>query len=132
MQNFDIPLHDIKPLVEIEEYSLYYFAGFVTLALFLVGGILYLVYVWFKRKSVFNKRKEHFKLLNSLDLRDAKSAAYAITAYGSTFANDSPRHTQMYKNLTQRLEIYKYKKNVDAFDKESIGYIELYKGMIDV
>ena len=132
MQNFDIPLHDIKPIVEVGEYSLYYFAGFVGLTLFLVGAVIYLFYVWFKKRKAFNIKKEHMKLLNSLDLTQTKSAAYAITAYGATFADDSPRHAEMYKNLTQRLEIYKYKKSVEPFDSETLGYIELYKGMIDV
>ncbi|EDZ61575.1 hypothetical protein SMGD1_2157 [Sulfurimonas gotlandica GD1] len=38
----------------------------------------------------------------------------------------------MYDNLVQRLESYKYKKQVDEFDSEVKGYIEVYKGMIDV
>jgi hypothetical protein len=38
----------------------------------------------------------------------------------------------MYENLINRLEVYKYKKDVDAYDGEIIGYIELYKEMIDV
>lgn len=132
MQNFDIPLHDIKPIVAIEEYSLYYFLGLVSLALLLACGIIYLLYVWLKRKKAFNIRKEHSKLLNALDLSETKKAAYAITAYGATFAEDSPGHLEMFKNLAQRLEVYKYKKSVDAFDSETIGYIELYRGMIDV
>lgn len=132
MQNIDIPLHDIKPLVDIQEYSLYYFLGLVSLAIFLACAIAYLLYLWFKRRKAFNIRKEHSKLLNAVDLSETKKAAYAITAYGATFAEDSPRHLEMYKNLTQRLEVYKYKKSVEAFDPETIGYIELYKGMIDV
>jgi len=36
-QSYDIPLHDIKPIVEIEEYSLYYFLGFASFALVLVA-----------------------------------------------------------------------------------------------
>ena len=132
MQNLDIPLHDIKPIVDIQEYSLYYFIGLVSLAIFLACGISYLLYLWFKRRNTFNVRKEHIKLLNSLDLSETKNSAYAITAYGAIFADDSPRHGEMYKNLANRLEVYKYKKSVDAFDSETIGYIELYKGMIDV
>lgn len=132
MQNFDIPLHDIKPIVDIQEYSLYYFVGLISVVVFLACGIAYLLYLWFKRRKTFNIRKEHMKLINSLDLSETKKAAYAITVYGVTFADDSPRHVQMYKNLAKRLEVYKYKKSVDAFDDEAIGYIELYKGMIDV
>lgn len=132
VQSYDIPLHDIKPIVEIEEYSLYYFLGTAFLISVLLFGALYLLYKWFNRRKAFNIRKEHFKLLNSLDLNDAKHSAYAITLYCATFKDDSPRHQEMYDNLTSRLETYKYKKSVENFDDETVGYIELYKGMLDV
>lgn len=131
-QSYDIPLHDIKTIIEVQEYSLYTLLGvgfFATLALF---GLGYLIYVWYKKRNKFNLKKEHFRLLRTLDLSDAKSAAYAITLYGATFRDDSPRHQEMYENLTSRLEVYKYKKNVAPFDGETLGYIELYRGMIDV
>ena len=131
-QNYDIPLHDIKPLLEIQEYSLYYLIGVSIVVAFVLFAILYLILKWIKMRNAFNIRKEHFKLLNAVDLSDAKRAAYDITFYGHTFSNDSQRHSEMYKNLLDRLESYKYKKNVDAIDSEVIGYIELYRGMIDV
>lgn len=131
-QNYDIPLHDIKPLLEIEEYSLYYLIGVSAIAVFILFAIIYLVLKWLKNRNAFNIRKEHFKLLNQVDLSDAKKAAYDITFYGNSFSDDSPRHSEMYKNLVDRLESYKYKKSVDKIDSEVIGYIELYRGMIDV
>lgn len=131
-QNYDIPLHDIKPLLEIQEYSLYYLIGVSTVVAFAVFAILYLVLKWIKNRNAFNIRKEHFKLLNAVDISDAKRAAYDITFYGNTFSDDSPRHSEMYKNLLERLDSYKYKKNVDAIDSEVIAYVELYRGMIDV
>jgi flagellar biosynthesis/type III secretory pathway M-ring protein FliF/YscJ len=132
MQGDEIQLHDIKPIIDIQEYSLYYFLGLVGLVLLLVGGILYLVVLWFKRRNAFNIRKEHKKLLSSLDLSEPKKSAYAMTYYGATFKNDSPRHEQMYNNLISKLEDYKYKKTVERLDEETIGYFELYKEMCDV
>ncbi|MCK4974948.1 MAG: hypothetical protein KAR81_06815 [Sulfurimonas sp.] len=131
-QSYDIPLHDIKPIVDVQEYSLYYFLGISFLGVILFLGIAYLIYMWFKRRNAFNIRKEHLKLLNSLDLSDTKQSAYAITMFGATFKDDSPRHQEMYENITNRLELYKYKKEVKEFDSEVIGYIKLYEGMIDV
>lgn len=131
-QSFDIPLHDIKNIVDVDEYSLYYLLGGSLLALLLLTLFVYLIYALMNKKAKFNLRKENYKAINSLDLRDAKKSAYDITAYGATFKDDSPRHHEMYLNLTERLEVYKYKKEVNAFDDETIGYIELYKGMIDV
>jgi len=131
-QSFDIPLHDIKSIVEVDEYSLYYLLGASFFALLILAISAYLLYMWFRRKKKFNLRKENYKALHVIDLSDAKKCAYAITFYGATFKDDSPRHHEMYLNLTHRLEVYKYKKEVGAFDDETIGYIELYKGMIDV
>ncbi|WP_039920245.1 hypothetical protein [Sulfurimonas gotlandica] len=131
-QTFDIPLHDIKPIVDIQEYSLYYFLGISFFALLLVFGLIYLIYRWVKAKNAFNIRKEHFEVINSLNLSDTKQSAYILTSLGFTFRDDSQRHTEMYDNLVQRLESYKYKKQVDEFDSEVKGYIEVYKGMIDV
>lgn len=131
-QSYDIPLHDIKPIVDVQEYSLYYFLGVSALVLLLTCAIAYLIYLWFKRRNAFNIRKEHLKLLNSLDISDTKNSAYAITMLGATFKDDSPRHQEMYANITDRLDMFKYKKSVDEFDSEVLGYIELYKGMIDV
>ncbi len=131
-QSFDIPLHDIKNIVDVQEYSLYYLLGSAFFALLVLFGLGYLIYVWYKKRNKFNLKKEHYRLLHTLDLSDAKSAAYAITLYGATFRDDSPRHQEMYQNLISRLEVYKYKKSVAPFDRETLGYIELYKGMIDV
>ena len=131
-QNYDIPLHDIKPIVDVQEYSFYYFLGAVGVAALLFLGIIYLIFLWLKRRKAFNIRVHHFKLLNELDLSNTKQSAYAISSYGYTFKDDSQRHSEMFKNLSDRLEDYKYKKEVEAFDSETLGYIELYKGMLDV
>ncbi|MEA3227812.1 MAG: hypothetical protein U9P38_01945 [Campylobacterota bacterium] len=130
--HYDIPLHDIKPLLEVPEYSLYYLVALTLVTVSLLIGIAYLLFRWFQKKDNFNIRKEHFKFINSTNIKETKKTAYLITLYGATFKDDSPRHLEMYKNLTDRLQEYKYKKDVDAFNDEVKGYIELYKGMIDV
>ncbi|PHS56418.1 MAG: hypothetical protein COB17_09160 [Sulfurimonas sp.] len=132
VQSYDIPLHDIKPIIDVNEYSLYYFLAISFISLFLILSISYLIYKWLKNKNKYNKKREHYKLIHSVDLTKTKDAAYAITLYGATFKDDSDRHLEMYNNLIYRLELYKYKKNVDLFDKEVLGYINLYKDMIDV
>ncbi len=132
IQSYDIPLHDIKPIVDVEEYSLYYLLATSTAVLVVIILLGYLIYIWNKKRNAFNIRKFHFKLLNELNLDDTKQSAYSITTYGATFADDSPRHSEMYLNITNRLEVYKYKKEVDSFDSEMLGFIEVYKGMLDV
>jgi hypothetical protein len=135
MQNIataEIPLHDIKPLLEIEDYSFYYFLGLVTVGVIILVSVLYLLYRHFRTKNRFNLRKEHYKILNSIDLSKTKEAAYKLTQYGATFQEDSPRHQKTYHDMVGKLEKYKYKKSVEAFDSETLRVIELYRGMIDV
>jgi len=128
----DINLHDIKPIMEVDENSLYYLLGISFFVFLLACGIIYLLYKYIKNKNRFNIRKEHYKLLCAVDTTDTKKAAYAITLYGYTFRDDSPRHTEMFSNLLRKLEPFKYKKEVKPFDDETLSYFELYKEMCHV
>lgn len=128
----EIPIHDIKPLLEIHEYSLYYFIAIVVGATLILLGVIYLIYRWYKNKNRFNIRAEHYKLLNNIDYTNPKKAAYDITLYGETFKDDSERHQRGYENMLERLQKYKYKKEVDSFDDDTYHYIELFQGLIDV
>jgi len=132
IQSSGLILHDIKPLLEIEDYSFYYFLALSIVVIFLVLAIIYLIVKWFKNRNKFNIRVENYKLLNKIDLEDTKNSAYLITLYGTTFKDDSQRHKEMFENINSRLESYKYKKNVPKFDDETLSYIEIYRGMIDV
>jgi len=132
MQTNEIPLHDIKPLLAIPDYSFYYFLGVVSLLCILALGATYLLYRYLKNRKTFNIRKEHHKNLNSIDMNETKKAAYELTQYGATFKDDSERNLKTFHDMTDRLEKYKYKKSVEAFDSEALRVIELYRGMIDV
>jgi len=132
MQSQEIPLHDIKPLLEVQDYSFYYFLVLMGVVTIVILGSIYLLYKHFREKRKFNLRKEHFKLLQDIDLNETKSAAYRLTEYGATFANDSERHQKTYHDMVEKLEKYKYKKSVENFDSETLRVIELYRGIIDV
>ena len=131
MQN-EIPLHDIKPLLEVQDYSFYYFLAVMAVVVTIVLGILYLLYRYFRTKKRFDIRKEHNEILHKINLKETKKAAYELTEYGATFKDDSPRHLKTYNDMVEKLEKYKYKKSVDDFDRETLRVIELYRGMIDV
>ncbi len=127
-----IPLHDIKPLLEIQEYSFYYLLALIAVGVIIVSALGYLLYKFIQRRNRFNIRAEHLKLLNTLDLSDAKAAAYEITQLGATFKDDSERNLNAYETLVEHLENYKYKKYVSGFDEETKHLLERYRGMIDV
>ena len=129
---FDIPLHDIKPLIEIQEYSMYYLGGILIVGIIVLFALLYLAFKYFSNRNKFNIRKYNLSRLKAIDFTNAKSAAYSITEYGITFKDDSDRHSRAYDALLEELESYKYKKNVENFSDETKHKFEIYLGMLDV
>ena len=130
--SYDIPLHDIKPLMEVPDNSFVLLGGIIIVATLLLSGGLYLLYKFVKSRQTLNRRKVHFDALGKVDFSDSKKAAYAITDHGRIFADDSERLREAYDNLVVRLNRYKYRKSVEAVDEESRSYYKIYLGMIDV
>ncbi|MEA2111952.1 MAG: hypothetical protein U9P71_07895 [Campylobacterota bacterium] len=131
-QSLDIPLHDIKPLVEVSDNSLILFIVLVLVGAVLILGLAYLLFMFLKRRKKESRRKDAFAALQGVDFKDAKASAYAITAHGFIFADDSHRTKAAYEKLLNHLAPYKYKKEVNAIDEECRSYYEIYVGMIDV
>jgi len=132
MPTAEIQLHDIKPLMEIQEYSLYYFIALVVVGTILLISLVYLAIKWFKNRNKFNLRAEHSRLLKEISFQNPKRAAYDITFYGLTFRDDSERHRKAYELLVEELEAYKYKKDVTSFSDEAKHLFDIYLGLIDV
>ncbi len=126
-------LKDVKGLVEIDDYSIYYFSALVVIVSVLVLAFAYLLFTYFKHRKKENTRKTALEKLLQVDLSDTKKAAYELTKYGAVFKDDSTRHHEMFKNLLNHLEAYKYKKDVaKTFDEDTLKYISLYREMCDV
>ena len=130
--SYDIPLHDIKPLMEVPDSSFTLFMIVLLIVVVLFFGALYLLYRFIQSQKTVNYRKIHYQALKKIDFKDPKRAAYAITEHGRIFAEDSERLNEAYANLVSRLEIYKYQKSVAKIDDESRSYYKIYLGMIDV
>lgn len=129
---FDIPLHDIKPLIDIPEYSLYYLIATIVVAVVLFALLIFTLVRFIKNRNKFSLRKEHLKLLNAVEFSDAKKAAYDITYYAQSFQHDSSQHQAAYETLQKHLETYKYRKNVDSIDEETKDSLKSYIGMLHV
>ncbi len=127
----DIPLHDIKPLVAVPDNSLMILVIVVSLVL---TAILVPLFIWlyklYKRNQKVNKRKEYLEKIHNVDTSDAKTAAYEISKYGFLLA-ESERELEMLESLDKRLSVYKYKKEVDALDEETLGYYQLFLEVLD-
>jgi len=127
----DIPLHDIKPLVDVPDNSLMILIIIVSLVL---TAVLVPLFIWlyklYKKSQKINKRKEYLEKIHAIDTSDAKTAAYEISKYGLLLA-ESERELEMLESLDKRLSVYKYKKEVEALDRETLGYYQLFLELVD-
>lgn len=131
MKDLNIPLNDIAPLVEIPDYSLYYFIAIVIVMWLFAASIAFIGWRYWKNKKR-SYRREMFDKLTHIDLNDPKSAAYTISHIGRIFEKDNERTAKAYHNLFERLTPYKYAPIVEKIDQETLGYFHLYLEMIDV
>lgn len=131
MRSPNIPINDIAPLVEIADYSLYYFIALLLIVTALIVGVVLAVMKQMQKRKM-SLRKEKFQILSSIEFADPKRAAYTISEIGRFFALDNERTEKAYRNLFERLEPYKYAPNVQPIDEETIGYYRLYLEIIDV
>jgi len=124
-------IHDIKPLEEIPDYSIYIFYGMIV---FFTGIILLLLYMLFTyiQKKRNSPEKNHLRLLQNIDFSDPKSSAYTISKYGALLAKDD-RQLTLLMELNQQLESYKYKKEVPKqVDKKTQTLYETFMDSLDV
>lgn len=120
-------IKDIKPLVQIVDYSLYIYYGLIFLGVLLVGLGIYL----FVRLKQTNKQKEILYKLKSIDFKDAKKDAYTITALSKELVVDEQLE-QKSQELNFLLQKYKYKKDVPPFDDETMKKFELFLELASV
>ena len=122
-------LKDIKPLVEIPDYSYYLYLGFIIVATTAAAVGVYWLIKLFSRKKM-NKKEEIKKRLRMLDLNDAKRTAYEVTKYGKYLVNDHSR-AKLYEDLVRKLTKYKYKKEVPPLSDELKKEIRLFLRLND-
>jgi len=121
-------LKDIKDLVEIPDISFIIFLFVVGLVVIIIGVLIYL-FLKGRTKKHITKKQTMFKELKSLKFDDAKNSAYVFTKNCYIFLDDT--NEKRYQDICQKLEIYKYKKDVPLMDedtkKQMIEFInELY------
>lgn len=115
----DIPLHDIKPLVEVPDNSFIYLVSIGVLLAIALVFLLVVMYKMYKKSKIVSLRKINLKKIHAVDMSNAKEAAYQISAYGKLLAQ-SEKQMQILENLDKRLDQYKYRKEVSSIDVETL------------
>jgi hypothetical protein len=124
-------IHDIKPLAEVPDYSIYFYYGIIILVSLLFIFILYMIYHFIQKKRN-SQRKEYFKILQQITFDNPKQDAYTITTYGRLLATDE-RSKKLMGDLYESLHHYKYKKEIsESFSKDTKVKFETFMDSIDV
>ena len=124
--NTSLQLRDIKPLVAIPDSSLYLYWGLISLGVLLIVLLGYFIYrrIDFSKKK--DRQKHYLEALDTTDWSSPKKAAYRATHYGRLLATDE-RKKELFSQLFPLLEKYKYKKEVEKVDAETMKQFELYR-----
>ena len=120
-------INDIKPLVDVSEYSLYFLIALITVLLSLLILILFLLIKKIKNKKV-NHQKLYIQELKNINLAQSKDAAYTMTKY-LNLLEVKEQYSQIKKDLLGSLTQYKYKKQTYQFDKKTK---KLYQQLLDI
>jgi membrane protein insertase Oxa1/YidC/SpoIIIJ len=129
-QNLSAQLKDIKPLLDIPDNSFYLYWGLIIL-----GALLLLVLIFFAAKKYMQNRKinlakGYVEKLKAIDWKDPKKAAYDATHYARLLATDE-RRKELFSQLEPLLEKFKYKKEVEDVDQDTINRFNLYVQVAD-
>ncbi len=123
-------LRDIRGLEEISDLSFYLFVGASLFVLLIIGILIYLFYKHFKSKKELNIRKEVLERLENVNFDNPKKAAYEITKYGRFLIEDE-QSEKIFLELEKKLEKYKFTKEVDPIDKDTLNQYDLFMKMLD-
>jgi hypothetical protein len=119
-------LRDIKPPVEIADWSAVLYWGLIVLGGVIVLLLLYALYRVLRGMRRVNQRKEYLTALKQIDWVNPKRSAYLATHYGRLVAEDDERLNELYRQMVAELEAYKYRKEVDPLDPKAKTQFDLF------
>ena len=124
-------LKDIKPLLEIPDYSYYLYFSLLVFLIFLLLLILFFIIRWWWKPQKMEMKEIYFSRLKSVDWSDSKKAAYEVTFFGRVLSSEDPRIKEIYRQLLPYLESYKYRPQVKKVDNEMLRQYNLLVYIID-
>lgn len=123
-------LKDIKPLLEIPDSSYYLFWGLILFGVLLAVAVLFFAIRKYLEHRKANLAKKYLAKLHAINWKDTKESAYAATHYARLLATDD-RRKELFDQLEVLLEQYKYKKEVEKVDAETLKRFNLYMQVAD-
>ena len=119
-------LRDIKPPVEIHDMSFYLYWGAVILGIvILAAAVFYLIKLLLGLRRT-NRRKAWLTTLKQIDWSDPKHGAYEATRLGRLLLGEERRPRELYRQMIEALEPYKYRKEVSGLTPEARAQFDLF------
>ncbi len=115
MGNIGAKLKDIKDIVEVGDYSMYYLLAYILLAILIFVVIFYILTKPRRRKKPTNKEMA-LTALKSMNYDNSKETAYGFTLNIPFFITDENK--KEIEDILEKLEIYKYKREIPQMDSE--------------
>jgi len=109
-------LRDIKPIIEVVDYSFYYFLAIVFIIILIIIFGLYKYFTRIKKTKKPTQQEMALQRLKKLDFNDTKNVAYRFSIDGFLFVNEENK--DKFQDIEKRLQKYKYKKDVDNLSSE--------------
>ena len=107
-------LRDIKGLVEVTDYSLYYLLGLIGLAVIVLGVLGFFLYKYLTKKEKMTQQKLAIEKLKELRIDGSKESIYSFTHLAQYAVNDQQK--EKLDEILTALESYKYKKEMPVLD----------------
>lgn len=134
-----LPLRDIKGLLNIPDYYLYYFFSSIALSLIAFITLVYFLYnviMFYKNKKL--ALKQLLKDITLLNLDDSKKFAYQWTKYTNKIQYEFKvlkikNHLSTLNDMilfSNSLDLYKYKPKNDKLDDSTISEFSKLKEKI--
>jgi len=120
----ELKLKDIKPIVDINDSSLYILIALVAAILIVTAIVGFFIY---QKRAVAQRRYKKSEIykakeaLKNLDFSDTKGAVYNFSKYAHILVKDEQK--EQLNRVLQSLEQYKFKKdipNLSSQDKEAM------------
>ena len=123
-------LKDIRPLIEISDYSIYLFILTLLFGIYIGYKLYKKSYQFATKRCKIDCMKYYFNRYKMVDWNNPKKAAYDATKYGMYLARDK-RRRELFIQLRDRLDRYKYKQDYSKVDQETLNYYNLYMQVCD-
>jgi hypothetical protein len=112
-------LHDIYPVEEIVEYSLYLFLLYFTLFLLAI----YIIIKLYKKRK--NRPLSALEILECSDHSQAKEMAFKLSYYGKNLVKTAEQEAK-FNALKEKLSPFKYSHHDDVLNKTLQDEIEAF------